>query len=445
MKVFWIVLNATLFLMLAAAAGAFIWVARQGGIPAVSQPLFGERSLSDAARSETPPGEPFDLPDSIRFRVKSNALIEGDATVVAPGEPFRFTLRPEIQVPPDTPASVQSYIEAKPDLGQEIEVEWKSESGGQLASLGEGRYEFNPPAEGGDVRIDFRGRLKIRTSRGDEASLSGTVSLQLICPIAWETLPAEIQERIGKYPVIGKGSSFAAYADFYKRPTHFYCVTDENEGWTISPNFALGDFDLKFEYTSPESPPLNQLPQYIALDLNLVAKLERILGGLQEAGIAVNSLGILAGYRSPAYNHWKKEQGGVGGKYTKGLSTHMYGCAADFFVDQDGDGVMDDLNKDGKIDQEDAQWVRENVVDAVDCEAQETKSGLAGMCGIYPEHDVPDRDPQTPNLHIDIRGYSINRWKINPRDDMTTQWDYWQKHTCETLETADTGQGESAE
>jgi hypothetical protein len=422
MRKFWFVLNLILLVLVAVGAGAFYWALKEfapNAVPAAS-------TKAEAA----PQSGPINLPDAIRFRIKANSVLQGEALLVEGGGPFRFTLRPVIDLPASTPTGIQAYVETHPNLEDRIEIEWKSQGGGTVSSPGEGRYEFNPPETGGDVRLAFRAKLKLTSAGSPPATLEGQTDLQMICPIAWAKLPQATQDLIGEYHVPGPKSTLAPYRNFYKRPTHFYRVTAENENLKVSPHFKLGDFDLHFDYTTPSSPAINQFPQYIALNPNLVLKLEEILSGLQEHGIQIDYLGILAGFRSPAYNAWKKKQGGVGGKYTKGFSTHMYGCAADFFVDRDGDGVMDDLNGDGKIDQDDAAWVRDQVVDAIDCQTQEKNPGVVGACGIYPGHDVPDRDPQTPNLHVDVRGFGTPRWSINSHDVMVTDYAHWQKNPC---------------
>ena len=61
----------------------------------------------------------------------------------------------------------------------------------------------------------------------------------------------------------------------------------------------------------------------------------------------------MSGFRTPQYN---VAGGNTGGR--AGLSRHMYGDAADVFIDNDGDGVMDDLNRDGRSSIEDARVIQ---------------------------------------------------------------------------------------
>ena len=426
MRFFWISVN--IFLALCVCIAGVLLLSHYQG-------FFGKAAANTQRKPLSAKGEKesVQLAGAISFRVTTNALCQDEAILVEPGEPFRFTLRPGIDLPSSVSGDLTGYVETHPSLADGVQIDWKSEGGGTIVAKGGGRYEFVPPETGGDVLLRFRGSLTLPGSAPAEGNLTGETSLRLLCPIPWERMPDDAREGIGKYPSVGSKSSLAPFRSFYTRPTHFYLVTGENQNWKISPHFRLGDFDLHFDYDGPDAPDTSHLPQYVALNPHLVVKLEEIVSGLREVGVDVPTLGILAGFRSPAYNSWKKKMGGVGGKYTKGLSTHMYGCAADFYVDADGDGAMDDLNGDGTIDMEDAAWVRDRVVDAVDCRAEASSSGLAGMCGVYGEHDVPDRATQTPNLHVDVRVYSLNRWYINPRDEMVTDWEYWERRSCQQV------------
>ena len=54
---------------------------------------------------------------------------------------------------------------------------------------------------------------------------------------------------------------------------------------------------------------------------------------------------VMSGFRTPRYNH---SGGNTAGRAN--LSRHMYGDAADVFVDNDRNGSMDDINGDGRVD-----------------------------------------------------------------------------------------------
>src|SRR5438046_8977604 len=92
------------------------------------------------------------------------------------------------------------------------------------------------------------------------------------------------------------------------------------------------------------------------LNPKLIDKLELTIQALQQMGHPVRNMHILSGFRTPEYNY-------TGGN-TQGranLSRHMYGDASDVFVDNDGNGVMDDLNHDGRIDVRDAEVIQQAV------------------------------------------------------------------------------------
>src|SRR6185436_19219101 len=95
----------------------------------------------------------------------------------------------------------------------------------------------------------------------------------------------------------------------------------------------------------------------------------------------------MSGYRTPQYN-------GPGGNGRVKNSRHTYGDAADVWVDEDGDGRMDDLNGDGRVDIKDAAMLRQ-AVERVEAR-QPTLVGGAGVYTATREHG--------PFVHVDARG-----------------------------------------
>lgn len=172
----------------------------------------------------------------------------------------------------------------------------------------------------------------------------------------------------------------------YAPPSGLIEVTPQNADLRVSEHFTLRDF-----LTHDQS---NVWPKYLVLQLSLVDKLELVLSDLQRHGIDPSGVHVMSGFRSPQYN--------AGGGNTVGradLSRHMYGDAADIYIDDDHDGQMDDLNHDGRITIADARVI-EAAVDRVDASHPE----LLGGAGVYvaaPGHG--------PFIHIDTRGYRA-RW-----------------------------------
>jgi len=103
---------------------------------------------------------------------------------------------------------------------------------------------------------------------------------------------------------------------------------------------------------------------------------------------------VMSGFRTPQYN---VRGGDPRGRAT--LSRHMYGDASDIFIDNDGNGWMDDLNHDGKLNIKDAEVILA-AVDRVELE----HPGLVGGAGVYPAEGG-----HGPFIHIDVRGYRA-RW-----------------------------------
>ena len=77
----------------------------------------------------------------------------------------------------------------------------------------------------------------------------------------------------------------------------------------------------------------------------------------------------------------------------------MFGDAADLWIDNDGDGRMDDLNRDGRHDIADAEFVCQAVE-----RVERAHPALVGGCGHYPANSA-----HGPFTHIDARGYRA-RW-----------------------------------
>jgi hypothetical protein len=187
---------------------------------------------------------------------------------------------------------------------------------------------------------------------------------------------------IGNWPAARKGRPGVSYDP----PNGFIEVTQQNQNTQLSEHFKLRDF-LPHDQQ-------NVWPKYIVIDMKLIDKDELVLQDLKEHGINPNGVRVLSGFRTPQYN--------VGGGDPRGraaLSRHMYGDANDIFIDNDGDGQMDDLNHDGRVNIADAKVIQ----DAVN-RVERAHPSLIGGCGIY-----SGTSAHGPFTHIDTRGYPA-RW-----------------------------------
>ena len=190
---------------------------------------------------------------------------------------------------------------------------------------------------------------------------------------------------LGSWPKNPRAPSNAP-AGKYAPPVGYIEVTPQNEDTYVSQHFRLRDF-----LTHNQA---NVWPKYLVLRLELVDKLELVLDDLAQRGVDVSGVHVMSGFRTPNYN---ATGGNTAGRAS--LSRHMYGDAADIFIDSDGNGVMDDLNHDGRSTPADAKVIQ----DAVD-RVERAHPELIGGAGVYtaaPGHG--------PFIHIDTRGYRA-RW-----------------------------------
>lgn len=186
---------------------------------------------------------------------------------------------------------------------------------------------------------------------------------------------------IGNWPNKGK----TARVD-YTPPSGFIEVTRENAGTYVSDHFRLRDF-LPHDQQ-------DVWPKYLVLNMKLVDKLELVLADLRSRGINTRGVRVMSGFRTPQYNS------GVG--ETRGrasLSRHMYGDASDIYIDNDGNGSMDDLNRDGRVNIADAEYIRSAAV-----RVEQAHPSLIGGIGVYRANSA-----HGPFTHIDTRGYPA-RW-----------------------------------
>lgn len=192
--------------------------------------------------------------------------------------------------------------------------------------------------------------------------------------------------RIGSWPTERRGRVIGARGVDYSAPSGFIEVTRENQHTLLSEHFRLRDF-----LTHDQE---NVWPKYLVVDTRLVDKLELVLSELKRQGIDVSGTRVMSGFRTPQYN-----TGGGDARGRAALSRHMYGDAADIFIDSDGSGDMDDLNRDRRVNIEDARVIM-RAVDRVERAHPE----LVGGCGVYVATSA-----HGPFIHIDTRGYPA-RW-----------------------------------
>ena len=228
------------------------------------------------------------------------------------------------------------------------------------------------------VPVDAPGVHSLGLTTADSESLV-VVSLESLGAIKGARLDAY---RVGRWPTRG----LAARDPRYAPPPGFIRVTPENESTLVSKRFRLGDF-----LTHDQQ---NVWPKVLVLGVPLLDKLELVGNALERRGLPA-LLRIMSGFRTPQYN--AQGVGRKGGRARE--SRHMYGDAADVIVDANGDGVMDDLNGDGKVTIRDAQ-VLFAVAEGVEAEHPRLVGGLSAYRAT---------STHGPFVHIDARGSRV-RW-----------------------------------
>ena len=173
--------------------------------------------------------------------------------------------------------------------------------------------------------------------------------------------------------------------DNYAAPQGFIDLSHSPDDLKISPHFTLKQFICK------QQPGHD--PTYLLINPRTLIKLETLLKAAGDKGWKADTLHVMSGFRTPHYN------AAIGNKTTS--SRHLYGGAADVWIDSNGDGQMDDLNRDGKINRDDARLFAKWAEDLAGKQGHHWSFGGLGVYGSNAAHG--------PFVHIDSRGYKA-RW-----------------------------------
>lgn len=262
---------------------------------------------------------------------------------------------------------------------QEVEIAKVSATGGALE------------AEGGDGRLERAGvnrwtwvapaRPGLHAVRVISSQPRDTIDITLMVlkPIT------DVQNGVlGGYPIGAYRARRSSMSGVYEPPRGFVEARSADYEVLVSPNFRLGDFLCK----QPGE------PRYLLVSPALLIKLESLLMAVNAAGHETSRLTVMSGFRTPAYNR------AIGN--TTEFSRHLWGDAADVYVDNDRDGEMDDLNGDGRSDLGDARWLARLVERMM---GQQARGHLApGGLAVYRRNAA-----HGPFVHVDARGHRA-RW-----------------------------------
>lgn len=266
-------------------------------------------------------------------------------------------------------------ISTLPDEPVEIEV-----------VLGHRGKQYNACASGGElIRLDSDewvwwpekpGIQSVYVTEGDTKEI---IKLQMLVLEPYSGEDVFHGYRVGKYEAISLRGN-----PKYEMPPGLLRVTPDMLDLWLSPHFQLRQFLCKQE---------SDFPRFILVHSRMLSKLELLLEKVNAAGIEASSFAVLSGYRTPHYNR------AIGNKTR--YSRHVYGDAADIYIDRDGDGHMDDITGDGRVTRKDAEKLASIIEDSYDRIWYKPFIGGLGIYGPKPHRG--------PFVHVDTRG-SRARW-----------------------------------
>ncbi len=171
------------------------------------------------------------------------------------------------------------------------------------------------------------------------------------------------------------------HPEAYVPPRLFLRLTPRTSELMVSPSLALADLVV------PSRDTLRRHTDYVPVCYPLLQAIERLRGALDGRGFDGAGLKLLSVFRTPAYNRT------IGsGRFSR----HIYGDAVDFIVDNDGDGDMDDLNRDGRVDRRDSLLLVALIEDL-----QADGHIPLGGIGVY----AFAGGPFSTTIHLDLRGH----------------------------------------
>ncbi|MCX7048181.1 MAG: hypothetical protein NTX50_22195 [Candidatus Sumerlaeota bacterium] len=277
------------------------------------------------------------------------------------------------------------------------QFKWTVDQGELLSVMGSDAIVECPKESGTcHVTVSAAREARIAGMEGKEATESkeGSFNLSIFVQFPYNREGRGIVDNypIGIYPDENAAAATPAvreHADKYRPPQWFARVAKSERGILISPHFKIGEFC---------TPYTDEDPTYVAISPRLIARLEALRDHLVAPDRKNPRLVILRAFLSPNE---------IGQLKRKGLKTvefnrYQYGDAAAVIVDEDGDGVMDDLNKDGKSDYFDVDYLSRIV------EQIERESKSPGGIFMYPGPSDPLL-PKTPYLSIDCRGLKARK------------------------------------
>jgi hypothetical protein len=205
----------------------------------------------------------------------------------------------------------------------------------------------------------------------DVETADASCAFSVILPVdsrRWRT------ESLNSFPI----GSYGDGNDRSALPSHFVELTAGNSGTRLSTHMSLGEFLGHIE---------GAYPQYMALDMRLIDKIETGLRMMSEEHLCPLDVAIISGFRTPVYNRR------IGNETDRSL--HLYGGAADIWVESfPPNGLMDDVDRNKRVDVFDGEFVVETF---------RTAEAL-GLCSVGGISAYRWTSTHGPFVHVDVRG-----------------------------------------
>lgn len=240
---------------------------------------------------------------------------------------------------------------------------------GALTSTGPNRWTWKAPTKSGPYE------LKVKNPAGNTVI---DFDVFVMVPSTQVRKGVLNDFQIGFYPAAPLRGN-----PIYVPPKAFIEVTKDTEDAKVSPNFRIAQFLTKQK---------SGYPKYLVLDERLVYLLEAIGRHLEPRGWDADDIFVMSGYRTPFYNKQLDDTT---------YSLHQWGKAADIFLDKDGNGTMDDFNRDKVVSREDAVALAA-VLESL-AQSAELASFIGGI-GVYGATTA-----HGPFVHVDTRPWRA-RW-----------------------------------
>jgi len=187
---------------------------------------------------------------------------------------------------------------------------------------------------------------------------------------------------LNSYPMGIFGGADAVGREFI--PDGFLELRQTTYNTRLSTHFRVGDFLCTLR---------GDWPQYMALDLNLVRKLEALLEEVRSYYPNARSIHVMSGFRTPAYNS------AIGNETD--MSMHIYGKAADIWVEGwPPNNLMDDIDRNKRIDVYDGEFLV-SLIRGLEIRGEVPVGGASAYRWT---------ESHGPYTHVDTRGTAA-RWQ----------------------------------